>query len=357
MKKLTRLNLFALILLLSKISSAQLGADIEKVDIHTNREFSYSSYENKIEKFYRFKDTLYAVGKFQQINGIPCNNIAKYDGKKWVQLGDTRENKYAYDIIEYRGELYVSGQWDNAYVVKRWTGKEWKSFGTKSKKDGYSFEAFIISEYNLSIKVLSMAVFNDELYCGGILQPIGSTNASVIKWDGYKWSKLGENREFDLASITSLVVFNNKLYMGAQSPYGFDQENFCPLLEWDGTSLKKIYMQRKMEKRLGDAGVDKLIVFNNEIYISNEYGIMRWDGSENALLYSRGRVENMSIINDHLVFANGSWYNDGNKQVVLIDKSKNLTYIKMIGAKCYHWPPIYSDGKKTFLPYVSKCAL
>jgi len=57
-------------------------------------------------------DALYAVGKFNSAGGLPCINVAKWDGAKWCvpdSAGMDMDNGFIYDVARFEDSLYIGG--------------------------------------------------------------------------------------------------------------------------------------------------------------------------------------------------------------------------------------------------------
>lgn len=143
-------------------------------------------------------EQLYAGGRFLNIDGVPANRIAKWDGAQWSALGSgltgpgpspSVMSMVAFD--DGTGEqLYVAGQtFDNAGGVPvsriaRWDGSTWSAVGA-------GFDDGI---------VWAVEVFDDgtgaALYAFGTFTTSGGAPmAKVAKWDGTSWQSIGANSE------------------------------------------------------------------------------------------------------------------------------------------------------------------
>jgi hypothetical protein len=144
---------------------------------------------------------LYAAGDFRDIqlpetNGLlQVNNIAKWDGTVWSPVGGgTTPNTLApiYDMVVFDdgtgAALYIGGDFTSAGGVgvnniARWNGTSWSDVG-----GGVTGDA--------SAAVNALAVLDDgsgpALYAGGWFTNAGGVPVSnVAKWNGTNWSAIG----------------------------------------------------------------------------------------------------------------------------------------------------------------------
>lgn len=141
--------------------------------------------------------SLYAGGFFSHVNlgdGIPANNIARWDGSNWSSLGNTGGNgvdNAVFVLSLFNGDLYVGGSFVNANIgadisvrrLARWDGANWSAVGSGG---GFGVDGTWVN---------ALAEFNGELYVGGAFEQvnIGSPIAAnrIARWNGTSWSTVG----------------------------------------------------------------------------------------------------------------------------------------------------------------------
>jgi hypothetical protein len=139
---------------------------------------------------------LYAAGSFAQVNGIPANNIAKWDGSTWspVGAGLLESTPFAAALTVFDDgtgpALYVGGQFtlageQSANHIAKWDGTAWAPLLHNGDPD----------LNGVSDPVFALSVFNDGtgngLYAGGTFTQAGGIGAShIAKWNGSQWSSL-----------------------------------------------------------------------------------------------------------------------------------------------------------------------
>lgn len=114
---------------------------------------------------------MYVGGVFSQLDGVPANNLAKWNGSQWAALGSF--NKGPVNAIAVKqGLVYVGGAFDS---VQEWNGQTWRRIGR------------LYGNPNPHINAL--AFWNNALYAGGFFNRIGSlTVGNLARWDGSAWS-------------------------------------------------------------------------------------------------------------------------------------------------------------------------
>ena len=122
-------------------------------------------------------------------------------------LGCGLEEGSIYDMAEYKGQLYVTGQFKEigcieANNIARWDGANWHALkgGLTGGDDPYGH---------------ALAVYKDELYVGGQFTKAGDLVVSnIAKWNGTDWLAAGNVED---GSVRELHVFKEKLYAGGFS--------------------------------------------------------------------------------------------------------------------------------------------
>lgn len=189
-------------------------------------------------KFKIYNNTLYLVGAFDSICGVPANGLAKFDGFNWSSVNNLprinpTNSNMVYDIEFYSGEIFVGGIMDNGSTIKdlvKWNGISWVNPGFNCF--GFGF-------------IKGITVYNGELYVlGSFSSNENSQNLgnSIAKYNGTVWSNLSSGifSNPNLPAIVSAYkVYNNKMYLGGKfdkcneasifSITVFDGTNFCSL--------------------------------------------------------------------------------------------------------------------------------
>jgi hypothetical protein len=254
---------------------------------------------------------LIATCEFTQIGGIEARKIARYNGSVWSAMGCGLEDGSIYEMLEYKGELYVTGQFDEigciqASNIARWNNESnsWQDVagGLTGGDNTYGF---------------SLAVYNDELYVGGQFEQAGDISAhNIAKWNGTDWNAVGS---LDGGSVRELVVYKQKLFAGGF----FTQANGINanyIASYDGNNWTALGSLNDLELRATGV-VRYMAVYKDELYISGHFTVssgeiselIKWDGSRftdfgRAFSLNQNRIYELVVIND-ILYIGGSFRN------------------------------------------------
>jgi len=132
-------------------------------------------------------------GFFSEVDGIPVNNIAAWDGSSWSAMGDGLEaigtglNTYLWSLFVSDGSLYAGGNFnfsgtDSVNFIARWDGITWTGLGSGvgvNEYPGSSATVFAITSYN-----------GDIIAGGGFTLAGGKIANRIAGWDGAAWYPL-----------------------------------------------------------------------------------------------------------------------------------------------------------------------
>ncbi|MBI3415083.1 MAG: hypothetical protein HY043_07155 [Verrucomicrobia bacterium] len=144
---------------------------------------------------------VYAGGNFTKAGGTAANNIARWDGSSWSELG-SGINGVVLALAVSGSNLYVGGNFTKAggiaaNGIAKWDGNNWS--GLDSGING---------------TVEALAVSGSNLYAGGAFTKAGGNEAnSIAKCDGSRWSALGSGVN---GEVLAMAVSGNNLYAGGQ---------------------------------------------------------------------------------------------------------------------------------------------
>jgi len=230
------------------------------------------------KSFAIYNGEVYAGFHYYPTHHLFC--VAKIEGNKWTNLGEgiPGVNSEVMSLAEYKGELYVGGWFEEAggkgktvNSIARWDGKAWHDVG--GGVNGFMR------------MVVTMVVYNDELYIGGSFKTVGgSTSYDIAKWNGKKWSSVGPGFN---SSLNALVVYKGELYAGG----GFSntlgkkgKEHIFNIAKWDGT--KWVAVGNLTDH--SEYNVNSMVVYKDELYVGGyttkingkpANGIIKWDGT------------------------------------------------------------------------------
>jgi hypothetical protein len=151
-------------------------------------------------------------GSITSAGGVPCGNLARWDGAAWHTFG-WGVNNLVYALAPLpNGDLVVGGMFTAAAgapvanSIARWNGSSFQPLGTGANGPVYALAALP----------------NGDLVAGGAFTQTGGVPVQgVARWNGTAWSSLGG---FGMATVQALHVRSNGDLIVAGSS----------LLRWDG---------------------------------------------------------------------------------------------------------------------------
>jgi len=189
----------------------------------------YGSSDNRPVRLRIIDDTLYVVGWFTQIDGVPIQAAAKRVGNGWVAVGTSTYAEFSmYDIARYGNELIGVGSSypglpDRFYhlVNGAWQVLLPGIVGTFSG-------GVVMSEYH------------GDLYIGGsIMINEGNAGQGIMRWDGSAFHPVGmglqalPGNNSSYCGALNLIVHNDLLYVVNGCDYAGGL--YAPgLATWDG---------------------------------------------------------------------------------------------------------------------------
>jgi hypothetical protein len=233
---------------------------------------------------------LIAAGYFDSIGGIAASSIAAWNGSSWSALGsgigkDTSDSRWGvvYALAVFNGELYAGGIFDTAGGVlvnniAKWNGSTWSVAGSGILMNSFAEQT-----------VSALAAYNGSLYAGGSFDTAGGIAAhSIAQWNGSSWSDVGGGVRLSLGGsglVHYLGVINNKLYAGGL----FDTVGNAVgnnIATWDGSSWS-VLGRGVIPFASFPYGIFSIALYNGYIYaggtgsdgvnLNGDYEIARWN--------------------------------------------------------------------------------
>ena len=172
-------------------------------------------------------------GGFTQIDGVPINRIATWDGTNWAPLGAGVGNtgSYVWELGTYNGDLIATGSFSQAggagaSSIARWDGAAWSPLGAGIVGIGRA-----------------LTVFEGDLVVGGAFTTAGGGSAlNVARWDGAAWSAVSPGPL--TSSVYDLEVFDTD-GAGPNPARLIAAGTLCSacnshLVQWDGTAWSSV---------------------------------------------------------------------------------------------------------------------
>jgi len=209
-----------------------------------------------VYQLFVFGNELYAAGSFTLSGGVACNRIAKWTGAAWQQVG-TGFNDSVYCLASYQGQLYAGGLFTAAGAttvsnIARWDGAAWQPLGA-GVSGGSSVRG-----------VFSMLEFAGALHvAGGFTSVNGSTCAYAARWDGSAWTPMPFPTGSASNGARALAVFNNELYCGGTMAVS----GGIYLARWNGSAWVSVLNSAFNTP----SAVTSLATFNGNLYIAGTF--------------------------------------------------------------------------------------
>ncbi len=211
-----------------------------------------------------FQDELYVVGEFDSIGDVSTKSIAKWNGADWLPVLDDYGNflqmEFIEDIETHNNELYICGRIDSLNGeeyndIARWNGQSWDNVGG----------GLIDITSGIPVHIRDLEVYNGCLYAGTIQSRL-SDNSQIyylLKWNDSTWEGIEGfelNNKSEIFSVSSLGKFGNFLAIGANSPRS---QTFL----YNGFDV--IEIEQEFNLRIND-----FEVYNQQLYVSGYfYGV------------------------------------------------------------------------------------
>ena len=212
---------------------------------------------------------LFVGGHFSAAGTTGANNIARWDGSRWLPLGKGVSSFVNSLAIDVQGNLYAGGNFVSAGEVEanrvaRWNGRTWQPLLTGL--DG------LVNSLALDGQV--------NLYAGGLFHTAGGVSANYIaKWDGVRWSPLGDGMN---RSVYALVVGRDGYLYAGGAFYTAGGVSANHIARWNGTTWSAL--GQGINGEVNALAVDS----TGQVYAGGSFdnaggvtahGIARWDGT------------------------------------------------------------------------------
>lgn len=216
---------------------------------------------------------LYAGGKFHYAGGVPARNLAKWNGTNWSAVGGGANNWVRGMEVDATGNLYVVGMFDStgavrAHGVAKWNKTAWETFG----------DVYFTPGGTGSPQIKTVCLMNNNLYVGGYFENINDAPAwSIAKWDGAKWSPVGEalgfpNRPWP-GGVNAMQKIGNRLYVGGYFTKA-GKIVLARLAYWDEASSRwNKLSENTAEQGIFDGGISVVTGSGNNLYAGGSFSI------------------------------------------------------------------------------------
>jgi trimeric autotransporter adhesin len=179
---------------------------------------------------------LVVTGDFDDIDGVPASNIARWNGTSWQAIGAGIGLEGLALEEAPNGDLLVGGFQAGTPPLMRWDGSSWTAVGTGligrvtalavlpngdilaggnammpglvsvARWDGATWSAFagnitVPSTTGASVRVLQVLANGDVLAAGSMMSAGGVPAPGIARWDGAAWSGFGSGVQGPVYSV------------------------------------------------------------------------------------------------------------------------------------------------------------
>ena len=317
-----------------------------------------NGYPGTVNAMAVYNGELYVGGSFDSAGGIPVNNIAKWNGTSWSDVGGginkliTASAGYSISAMAiYNGALYVGGFFDSAggkvaHNIAEWNGSAWLTLG-----NGIHNGTLTISSEEGDYWVSALCVYNKNLYVGGMFDSAGTVPAkNIAVWNGSVWSALGNgmggssSTEFYhvncLYDIDSVLIAGGAFNLAGSTPANY-------IAEWNGSTWKPFGAGVSDNPFASISGPDSVphvnavMMYNNNLYVAGMFDsagsvytgcIAQWNGPVS--------VNELSSPNDNITVypnpSNGIFYIQmDNTQFTMDNEKTQVEVYNVLGEKVY----------------------
>jgi hypothetical protein len=240
-----------------------------------------ASYGGDVDALAYDGQNIYAGGEFTTLSGYAVTNLARWDGRKWSQVGGGISGGAVRALAIKDGALYVGGGFTRAgnlavSSLARWDGANWTSLGDVTPSTQFP-------------AVRAIQFIGDSLFIGGRFENVAGVAATnVAEYAQGSWRPLGFGVAANPFGVAALAA-NSKgeLFVGGDFyRAGNFPANF--VAKWDGAEWSAL---KNGLNRESNGGVKALLCVGNDLYSvgnfryidgivsdTSGYGIARWDG-------------------------------------------------------------------------------
>lgn len=164
-------------------------------------------------------DTLFACGRFTEIDGIDGTTVKAYYDGNWIGIGHVEVNQGS-SLEVYNNELLLGTQYTGIY---RHTGlTEWTR---------------LQGSPNGLINGMTVDTINNNLYIGGVFNYLADTiySHNVGMWDGFYWHSLDSGLSSGDVYYKAMAMYKGDLYVGGIFDSTANGIEVNHIARWDGT--------------------------------------------------------------------------------------------------------------------------
>ena len=273
---------------------------------------------------------LYASGYGNGVQQLPQQQLARWDGEKWIALDTGFQPASHSRAVDRAGHLYVEVLTDSqqglSNAILRWDGARWEDI---TGDFGTVVDPLQAGRVSSNIPVVALAMDGeDNLYAAGsFYYPSADYTAEfpmgyVAKWNQETWTVLGKG--FDKVYIFALAVSpTGEVYIAGEQPRT-PEGNSSYVAWWDGARWAQI--DTSNINTSGFLALDS----SGGLYVSSlmsepSGSINYWDGTNWRTITAQLAGEAPAIL-DMAVDPNGDLYIGGSFESVSGIPARNIAY-------------------------------
>ncbi|HUS34206.1 MAG TPA: hypothetical protein VM680_02525 [Verrucomicrobiae bacterium] len=224
---------------------------------------------------------LYAGGEFTTLSGYAVTNLARWDGRKWNQVGGGVSGGPVRALAIKEGVLYVGGGFTKAgnlpvTGLARWDGANWTSLGNVTPSTQFP-------------AVRAIQFIGDSLFISGRFENVGGITATnVAEYTQGAWRALGLGVASNPFGVSSLAANSKGELFAGGDFYQAGNVSVKYVAKWNGSEWSAL---KNGLSRESAGGVKALLCVGNDLYAAGNfryvdgvmsdgggYGVARWDG-------------------------------------------------------------------------------
>jgi hypothetical protein len=178
---------------------------------------------------------LYVGGKFSSIGGVAANNVARWDGANWSQLGSQEPNNSVHALAFhddgagggaqlYAGGVFLEAGGQFVFGIARFDGAAWHEVG-----QGFNQAVFALESFDDGAGA--------QLYAGGRFSSAPPHAAErIARWDGVRWWQVGDGFTGHVYTLATFDDGSGPALLAGGSFVSSGATPMAHLAHWTGTA-------------------------------------------------------------------------------------------------------------------------
>lgn len=250
-----------------------------------------AQYPEYVYELVPYGDDLMLIGSFTEIDGVPASGLASYDGADLTNIPaavSLNEPYTAYKSggVVYKGDFVVYGRFDVIEGVAcenlaRWNGSAWLP-----GDDGF----------NVTREARKAIVHGNDLIVGGFMSVAGGVPVKgIARWNGAVWDDLGGGLvrlpDYD-AEVQEMVIANGQVVVGGHFDAAGGNPCSSGLASWDGKSWNSYGSGFVLNS---SKTLRAMAVWDSDLYVGGSFGVA---GDKNSANIARWLLPDPSVVTE-----------------------------------------------------------